>query len=160
MHFEFLLVIPMEKNHFLPSICISCIISDIMCKQPIAKYLQSIVKFLLMRVHHRVSKVSGRVRTLSFFSGSLDPSGLLDIASFICICSCVFSVVKVRQSEGKQGNPLLPRGIWTKTPVCLKLSLFCLAAGEVPPRSTAGIYTPQSSLTANLPLEIGSLCFL
>ncbi len=88
-------------------------------KQYIAKCLQSINKFLLMRVHHKVSRVPSRV-------ASLDPSGLLDIASFICICSRVFSVVKVRQSEGEQGNPLLPRGIWTKTPVWLKLSLFCL----------------------------------
>lgn len=78
-------------------------------KQYIAKCLQSIIKFLLMRVHHRVSRVPGRVMTV-LFSGSLDPSGLLDIASFICICSRVFSVVKVRQSEGEQGNPLLPRG--------------------------------------------------
>jgi len=44
-----------------------------------------------------------------FLACSLDPSGLLDIASFIC--SCVFSVVNVRQSEGEHGNPLLPRGI-------------------------------------------------
>ncbi len=108
---------------------------------------------LLMRVHHKVSRVPSRV-------ASLDPSGLLDIASFICICSRVFSVVKVRQSEGEQGNPLLPRGIWTKTPVWLKLSLFCLAARAVLLCSTAGIYTPQSSLTAHLPVEIDSLCFL
>ncbi len=122
-------------------------------KQYIAKCLQSINKFLLMRVHHKVSRVPSRV-------ASLDPSGLLDIASFICICSRVFSVVKVRQSEGEQGNPLLPRGIWTKTPVWLKLSLFCLAARAVLLCSTAGIYTPQSSLTAHLPVEIDSLCFL
>ncbi len=107
---------------------------------------------LLMRVL-KVSRVPSRV-------ASLDPSGLLDIASFICICSRVFSVVKVRQSEGEQGNPLLPRGIWTKTPVWLKLSLFCLAARAVLLCSTAGIYTPQSSLTAHLPVEIDSLCFL
>lgn len=68
--------------------------------------------------------------------------------------------MKVRQSEGEQGNPLLPRGIWTKTPVWLKLSLFFLAAREVLPRSTSGIYTPQSSLTAHSPVEIDSLCFL
>lgn len=50
--------------------------------------------------------------TLSLFSGSFDPLGLLDIASFIC--SRVFSIVNVRQIEREQGNPLLPRGIWKK----------------------------------------------
>ncbi len=34
-HLEFLLLIPMEKNHFLPSSCISHHSNDIMCKQPI-----------------------------------------------------------------------------------------------------------------------------
>ncbi|KAI2645445.1 hypothetical protein H4Q32_028939 [Labeo rohita] len=33
--FEFLLVIPMEKYHFLPSSCISHHSNDVMCKQPI-----------------------------------------------------------------------------------------------------------------------------
>ncbi len=67
-------------------------------KQYIAKCLQSINKFLLMRVHYKVSRVPSRV-------ASLDPSGLLDIASFICICSRVFSVVKVRQSEESKEIP-------------------------------------------------------
>ncbi len=34
-HLEFLLLIPMEKNHFLPSSCISRHSNDVMCKQPI-----------------------------------------------------------------------------------------------------------------------------
>ncbi len=34
-HLEFLLLIPMEKNHFLPSSCISHHSNDVMCKQPI-----------------------------------------------------------------------------------------------------------------------------
>lgn len=38
---------------------------------------------------------------LFFILGSLDPSGLLDIASLRPICSCVFSVVNVRQEWGR-----------------------------------------------------------
>ncbi len=37
-HLEFLLLIPMEKNHFLPSSCISSHSNDVMCKQPIVSY--------------------------------------------------------------------------------------------------------------------------
>ncbi len=35
-HLEFLLLIPMEKNNFMPSSCISHHSNDVMCKQPIA----------------------------------------------------------------------------------------------------------------------------
>lgn len=46
---------------------------------------------------------------------------------------------------------------------CLKLGMTLgtiRAVQEILPRLTAGIYTSQSSLTAHLPVEIDSLCFL
>lgn len=67
-------------------------------RQCIAKCLQS--RFCWMKVHHSVNRVPAESWLAPLFIlGSLDPSGLLDIASLIC--SCLFSVVNVRQEWGR-----------------------------------------------------------
>lgn len=106
-------------RHCIAVICTKPTKLDFSAQNPHIILLSEAIHCKMFAIHNQVITDEGssqgqqdprQSHDFVLFSGSLDPSGLLDIASFICICSRVFSVVKVRQSEGEQGNPLLPRG--------------------------------------------------
>lgn len=98
-----------------------------------------------MRVHHGVNSWHSH--------NSLDPCGLLDIASFIC--SCIIAV-NVRQRIRKSPSATWDLNQWLQFG---SDSLFCLLMREVSARLAAGFY-PCVSFTTHLPVKSGSLYFL
>ncbi len=86
-HLEFLLLIPMVKNHFLPSSGISRHSNDVMCKQPIADWtrMQGVIIVILCALYCNVfSPVNETWGNLTVLNSVLSQCR---VSSFRCLSS-------------------------------------------------------------------------
>ncbi len=101
-HLESLLLIPMEKNDFLTSSCISPLSNDVMCKQPIESF-ESIQQIDWGRKSHRfipewTSILSGRFCWFHiwFYSGFLVLIYCINIMAIVKVINmCRYTATKI-----------------------------------------------------------------